>query len=117
MCSFIRPLLARLCHTYRGMRATAGFPCLRDRRFSREKTATAVNSRGFRRLGARTLALGEQIFPCQRMGDDSIEVVVLRAPSESRADARDIGNQRGGIAGAARSETDREVVSAHALDR
>ena len=101
--------LCRACRTYgtrsvgRRQRARGRFLACWRRIFQAKSWLEAAGDRregfGVRRRG---VALARQpLFPGERMGDDGVEILELRAPVERRADAVDIGHQRGRIAGRA----------------
>src|SRR5271169_4450693 len=68
------------------------------------------------RLGGFAFAR-QSPFPGERVADNGVEVVELRAPVERRPHARDIGHQRGRIAGAPCRDCDRKIALADAPHR
>src|ERR1700674_4794385 len=98
------------------------FHCLLKRKFSSQKVIKNAEYRAnfaWRSAGGAFAAAQQPPFPCQRMGDDGVEVLELRAPIESRANALDIGHQGRRIAGAASAYLHREVATActpHRID-
>src|SRR5262249_20841423 len=64
----------------------------------------------------RALDVVQPALPVERLFDDGVEVVALRAPAERGADEIGLGDDRGGIAGAPARDIHLEVDARDALD-